>query len=71
MNELKQINTRIAKKQIGRIVIGISQVILGMVLIGRYMYQKGITDEQAALHEDFPEEYAAMQDKIVRMFEKS
>lgn len=44
MEELKKLNGKIAAKQIGRIVGGIGFMILGTILIGKYMYQKGITD---------------------------
>ena len=46
MEELKKLNRKIAAKQNGRIVGGIGFMILGTILIGKYMYQKGITDCQ-------------------------
>ena len=48
MEELKKINSKIAVKQIGRIVGGSCFMVLGMVLVARHMYQKGIADLTAA-----------------------
>ena len=69
MDELKRINAKIDKQQIGRIVAGIGSVILGLVLIGKFTYQKGITACQKAISEEFPDEYAAMTAKIIKEFE--
>ncbi len=71
MEKLKAINTRIVKKQRVRIVAGIGQVIIGLVLIGKFVYQKGITDCQNAISNEFPEEYAQMTEKVVAEFEKN
>ncbi len=71
MEELKKINSKIAAKQIGRIVGGIGCMILGMVLIEKHTYQKGITDCQINISKEFPEEYAAMTEKLAEAFEKS
>lgn len=49
MEELKRINARIAKKQLGRIGLGVGSLILGAVCIGRYAYQAGITADQRHL----------------------
>lgn len=70
MNEMKKINSRIRMKQIGRVVGGFASVISGMILLGKFMYQKGITDDQKATSEAFPEEYAAMTEKILQSFDK-
>lgn len=70
MNELKKINSKIAMKQIGRIVGGIGSVVLGTILIGKFTYQKGITDCQVNISKEFPDEYAAMTEKVVKAFEK-
>lgn len=69
MDELMKINVRISKQQIGRIVGGIGSVILGAVLIGKYTYQKGITDCQKAISKEFPDEYLTMTTKIIGEFE--
>lgn len=65
----KKLNGRIAAKQIGRIVGGIGFMILGTILIGKYMYQKGITDCQINISKEFPDEYATMTEKVVEAFE--
>lgn len=70
MEELKRINAKIAWKQIGRIIGGIGSMIFGTILIGKFTYQKGITDCQKSICEEFPEEYAAITAKIVEEFEK-
>ena len=44
-------------------------MILGTILIGKYMYQKGITDCQINISKDFPDEYATMTEKVVEAFE--
>ena len=64
MEELKKINSKIAVKQIGRIVGGSCFMVLGMVLVARHMYQKGITDCQKSISKEFPDEYAAITKKI-------
>lgn len=69
MEELKKLNRKIAAKQIGRIVGGTVFMILGMVLIEKNMYQKGITDCQKSISGEFPDEYAAMTEKVVKEFE--
>ena len=71
MEELKKINSRITEKQKGRLIGGIGSVIAGMVLIGKYIYQKGITNSQIAISKEFPEEYAVMTEKICRAFENT
>lgn len=70
MDELKKINNKIAAKQIGRIAGGIGSMILGMILIEKFTYQKGITDSQRHISEVFPDEYAAMTEKIVKAIEE-
>lgn len=70
MDELRRINAKIDKQQIGRIVGGIGSIILGVVLIGKLTYQKGVTDCQRAISKEFPEEYEAMTAKIIEAFEK-
>lgn len=70
MEELKKINSKIAVKQIGRIVGGSCFMVLGMVLVARHMYQKGITDCQISISNEFPDEYAAITKKVVEAFEK-
>lgn len=65
MDELKRINAKINKQQIGRIVTGIGTVILGVVLIGKFTYQKGFTACQKAISKEFPNEYAIMTAKII------
>lgn len=70
MEELKKINSKIAVKQIGRIVGGSCFMVLGMVLVARHMYQKGITDCQISISNEFPDEYAAITKKSCRSIRK-
>lgn len=70
MEELKKINAKIAKQQIGRLVCGAGIVILGAILLGKFVYQKGITDTQLAISKEFPDEYAAITEKVIKEFEK-
>ena len=62
MDKISKINDRIAKKQIGRLVGGVASIMLGLILIGKYTYQKDISNI-------FPDEYAAMTEKIVKTLE--
>lgn len=71
MNELKKINSKIAAKQVGRLIGGSGCVIIGMVLFGKYIYQKGITDTQFAISKEFPDEYEAIIDKLSKAFENT
>lgn len=45
-------------------------MILGTILIAKFMYQKGITDCQINISKEFPDEYAAMTEKVIKTFEK-
>ena len=56
MEELRKINRKLKVKQIGRIVGGIGTVTIGVVLLGKFIYQKGITDCQISISAEFPEE---------------
>lgn len=69
MKELKRINSKIGNQQIGRIVTGLGSVILGLILIGKFMYQKGVTDCQGAISKEFPDEYAAITEKVIHELE--
>lgn len=42
---------------------------LGLILIGKYTYQKGYTGSQKDISDIFPDEYAAMTEKIVKTLE--
>lgn len=69
MDEIRKINAKVARKQIGRIVGGTVSVILGGVLFGKFIYQKGVTATQKNIRDTFPEEYAAMTAKIAEAWE--
>ena len=69
MEELKKINRKVAFKQKGRLIGGVGSVIVGMILIGKFIYQKRITSSQIAISKEFPEEYAAMTEKLAEAFE--
>lgn len=71
MEELKKINSKVAAKRIGRLIGGTGGVIIGVVLIGKFIYQKGITSSQIAISKEFPEEYAAMTEKLCEAFENT
>lgn len=70
MKKLEKINANIEMKQIGRAIIGPVSVFLGMVLIGKYTYQKGVTDCQKAISAEFPDEYSSMTEKILKAFDE-
>lgn len=70
MNELKKINERVAKKQIGRFGLGIGSILFGTVLLGKFMYQLGITDNQMFLAKAYPDIYKTLTEKVLEEFEK-
>lgn len=70
MNELKQINKRVQKKQILRLIMTCGSVVIGTIAFAKYMYQAGITDAQRRIAHEFPEEYASMTEKVCKAFEK-
>lgn len=70
MEELKRINARIAKKQLGRIGLGVGSLILGVVCIGRYAYQDGITAEQRHLSKEYPDIYKILTKRVLENFDK-
>ncbi len=70
MDAIKKINAKIAVAQSVRLMGGIASVVLGMILFGRFMYQMGITDEQKFLSKAYPDEYAAITEKVIKKFEK-
>lgn len=71
MDELRKINEMVAIKQLGRFAGGIGSMIFGLVLLGKFTYQLGITDCQKNICEEFPEEYNAILEKIVKSFENN
>ena len=66
MDEIRKVNAKVARKQLGRIVGGVVTVVLGGTLIGKFIYQKGITDTQKAISKEFPEEYAMITEKVAK-----
>lgn len=70
MEELKRINARIAKKQLGRIGLGVGSLILGAVCIGRYAYQAGITADQRHLSKYYPDIYEIFTERVLENFDK-
>ena len=68
MDELRKINNKIAAKQIGRLVGTLGCVFLATKLFAEFTYQKGITDCQKSISNEFPDEYAAMTEKVVKSF---
>lgn len=69
MEELRKINTKIKVRQIERIVVGIGTMTIGVILLGKFIYQKGITDCQISISAEFPEEYTRMTEKLAEAFE--
>ena len=57
MDELKKINSKVAMKQAGRLISGIGSVVIGTLLIGRYMYGKGIRAGQKSVFMICPKAY--------------
>lgn len=70
MDELKKINSKVARKQVRRLTGGIGLALLGVILIGKFTYQRGWTDCQKAISREFPDEYSAITEKVVKEFEK-
>ncbi len=70
MEELKRINAGIVKKQLGRIGLGVGSLILGVVCIGRYAYQAGITAEQRYLSKEHPDVYEILTKRVLEEFDK-
>lgn len=70
MDELRKINSKIAVKQIGRLVGALGCVFLATKFFTEFAYQKGITDCQKSISNEFPDEYAAMTEKVIKSFEK-
>lgn len=69
MEELKKINRKVAFKQKGRLIGGAGSVIIGMILIGKFIYQKGIASAQISISREFPGDYAALADTLAEAFE--
>ncbi len=70
MDELEKINSMVARKQIWRLACGIGSAILGVILIGKFTYQRGCTDCQKAISREFPNEYSAITEKVIKEFKK-
>lgn len=68
MEELKKINAKIAVKQLGRIVGAFGCMFLATRFFTEFAYQEGITDCQKSICEEFPDEYAAMTEKVIKTF---
>lgn len=53
MNELKQINKNVQKKQILRLIMTCGSVVIGTIAFAKYMYQAGITDKEKAMVDEY------------------
>lgn len=53
MNELKQINKNVQKKQILRLIMTCGSVVIGTIAFAKYMYQAGITDTEKAMTDEY------------------
>ena len=71
MDEIREINSIIAKKQKWRLILALISTTVGISLYGRYIYQKGITNCQKHICEWFPDEYDAMTEKLASIVEKA
>ena len=71
MEEIKRINSRVAKLQIARLTLGVGGVALGMALLGKYIYHFGFRACQKILCKEFPDEYEAMTMKLIKEFDKN
>ncbi len=71
MEKLKRINSSIARKQVIRLIGGVGMLVCGLWMLADYKYQKGITDCQKAICREFPEEYSAIGEKLIKAFEEN
>lgn len=70
IEELKKINAKIKKQQVGKL-IGVSIcMIWGIKFLASYCYQKGITDCQKTIAKFYPDEYAQLTAKVLKTVEK-
>lgn len=53
MNELKQINKNVQKKQMLRLIMTCGSVVIGTIAFAKYMYQAGITDTEKAMDDEY------------------
>ena len=71
MEKLKRINSSIAVKQVIRLISGVGMLVCGLWMLADYKYQKCITDYQKAICREFPEEYSAISEKLIKEFEEN
>lgn len=69
-NEIKKVNSVVNKKQIGRLIIGVSGLVIGSICMTKYAVQHGITTGQKHISEMFPEEYKLMTEKVENVLKK-
>ncbi|WP_279013148.1 hypothetical protein [Turicimonas muris] len=70
MEELKKINAKIDKQQIGKLIGVVLCTFCSAGLLASYSYQKGITACQKAIAKFYPDEYASLTAKVLETFER-
>lgn len=70
MKQIRKLNRVVAWKDFGRVVFGTLSMAVGVALLGKVVYGRGIRANQAYLCRAFPEEYGAMTAKVERMLEE-
>lgn len=68
MDELMKINRKVKFKQIGRFVGAIACNVAFITLIYNIAEQDGITKCQRAIHNEFPDLYEQMTDRVLKLF---
>jgi hypothetical protein len=71
MDELERINAKISKKQMIRFTVGPGLMVLGLVLLGNGIYQKGITYCQEKMSRFYPDLYDEMTERVIKEFERT
>nr|WP_325301503.1 hypothetical protein [uncultured Dysosmobacter sp.] len=70
MDKIRKLNRVVAMKDFGRAVFGTLSMAVGMTLLGKVIYGRGVRANQAYLCHAFPEEYDAMTAKLERILEE-
>lgn len=70
MKQIRKLNRAVAWKDFGRAVFGTLSMAVGVALLGKVVYGRGVRANQAYLCHTFPEEYGAMTAKVEQMLEE-
>jgi hypothetical protein len=68
MDELIKINRKVKLKQIGRFVGAIAGNTAFYIFVYQMAKQDGITECQRAIHNEFPDLYEKMTDRVLKLF---